>query len=498
MEGRSWRKGAATLGMFALLFVGTFVLIRCGGTSNTTGMGSAYVTISDPPSNTDFSHVWVTIDDVSANISGTSDAGWQSLVSSLDPSGNPIQAVQVDLMNLPAQGQCLLAQLGSTQSLPAGDYQQIRLMLVANNATSVNLNSPSGEPTSNQCASVNAWNCVVTGSGTAAATTALNLSSEAQTGLKIPPGQVMGGPIHVANGQSVDINIDFASDRSIVAEGNGQYRLDPVLVAYQSGNSSQGASANLTGISGQVLSGTISGTTVTNGTPIGGANIALELDPNTNPTDGSTNVDLITNWLTTTDSNGNFDFCPLPTGPFDVVASAGSASAPSYNATIVTGVPNGTQVAVPLLAEAGTPNTAATLSGLVTATSASSNVTSITANVYALQQATSSLEFAVPLLANSNPEESQLTVSCTNGTCTTTAPLFSLVLPASNPLVGTFAAGNISWTAPTGTGGTYKVEATCTGSSSTVATFSSPTSTLTAGTSTTLLAGQPPQLTNCE
>ncbi len=494
MEGRNWRKGVATLGMFALLFVGTFVLIRCGGTSNTPGMGSAYVSVSDPPSNTDFSHVWVTIDDVSANISGTSDTGWQSLVSSLDPSSSPIQAVQVDLMNLPAQGQCLLAQLGSTQSLPAGDYQQIRLMLVANNANNVNLNSPSGEPTSNQCASVNAWNCVVTGSGTSAVTTALDLSSEAQTGLKIPPGQVMGGPIHVANGQSVDINIDFASDRSIVAEGNGQYRLDPVLVAYQSGNSSQGASANLTGISGQVLSGTISGTTVTNGSPISGANIALELDPNTNPTDGGTNVDLITNWLTTTDSNGNFDFCPLPTGPFDVVASAGSASAPSYNATIVTGVPNGTQVAVPLMAETGTPSTAGTLSGLVTATS---TATSITANVYALQQATGSLEFAVPLLTGSNPEESQLTVPCTSGACTTTAPVFSLVLPASNPLVGTFSAGNISWTAPTGTGGTYKVEATCTGSSGTVATFSSPTSTVAAGGATSLSTGQPPQLTGC-
>jgi hypothetical protein len=484
MERRNWRKGAATLGMFALLFAGTFLLIRCGGTSTTTGMGSAYVTISDPPSNTDFSHVWVTIDDISANISSTSDTGWQSLDSLLDPSGNPVQAVQVDLMNLPAQGQCLLAQLGSTQSLPAGDYQQIRLMLVANNATNVNLNAPSnGEPTSNQCSSVNAWNCVVTGSGTSAVTTALDLSSEAQTGIKIPSGQVIGGPIHVASGQSVDINIDFASDRSIVAEGNGQYRLDPVLVAYQSGNSSQGASANLTGISGQVVSGTISGTTVANGTPISGAQVAIEYtsssgSPITSISDGKSTADLIGNYLTSTDQNGNFDVCPLPPGTmFNVVADAGptstSPTATTYNATVITGVPNGTQLvdvtngpqlAVPLLQEP-TPATPGTIAGSVTGDT--STTATFDADLYAMQMATTSLEFSVPLLYDSNsgpdsePLMAQTSVTCsTSSNCTPTS--FSLAVPASNPLVGAFSSGSVTWAAPsTTTPVKYRVAAVC-------------------------------------
>jgi hypothetical protein len=449
-------------------------------------MGSANVTMSDPPSGSQFDDVWVTVDGVSASTSATSDSGWQTLVSGLSSNGS-IKAVQLDLLHLPANGQCLLAQLGSTQSLPAGDYQQIRLQLVPNNATNVTLISPSGESTTNQCSSVSGWNCAMPTGGSL---TILNLSSQAQTGLKIPPGQVMGGPIHVSAGSSVDINLDFNAGRSIVMQGNGQYRLDPVLVAYQ-------VSQNLTGISGQVVQGNIvSNALQMTTTAVPGANVALEMAPTT-PTDGSISVDTIGNYLTSADSNGNFDFCPLPAGPFDVVANAGSSASTtgSYNATIITGVPNGTQVTVPLLAETGGP---ATLAGLVTATAASNTATSITANVYALQAATSSLEFAVPLLSGSNPAISQVSVPCTAGNCTTVAPVFSLVVPASNPLVGAFSSGSVNWTIPTGTTVNYKVEATCNNGSGTVGTFSTPASTVTAATTTTLPSGQPPSLSNCQ
>jgi Domain of unknown function (DUF4382) len=134
---------------------------------------------------------------VKAHTSAAADAnssGWQELAP--QPHSAPIQ---VDFLHLPANGQCLLRQLGSA-SLPAGDYQQIRLILMANAA-------PSGSvPSSNACSSLgNAFNCVVDGSGTHI----LNLSSEQETGLKIPPGQIMGGPLHVAADQSVDLNIDF-------------------------------------------------------------------------------------------------------------------------------------------------------------------------------------------------------------------------------------------------------------------------------------------------
>jgi hypothetical protein len=488
MEGRHFRKSIANLGIFALLVLATFVLVRCGSTSTSTGMGSANVTMSDPPSGTEFGSVWVTVDGVSASISSTSDSGWQPLVSGLSSSGT-ITAVQLDLLHLPANGQCLLAQLGSTSSLPAGDYQQIRLQLVPNNATNVTLLSPSGEKTTNQCSTVSAWNCALPTGGSL---TALNLSSQAQTGLKIPPGQIMGGPIHVAAGQSVDINLDFNAGRSIVMQGNGQYRLDPVLVAYQT-------SQNLSGISGQVVEGTVASNALqATSTAIAGANVALEMA--TPPTDSaaSSSVDLIGNYLTTTDANGNFDFCPLPAGPFDVVANAGASATTTgnYNATIVTGVPNGTQVTVPLLAETGGP---ATLTGDVTATAASNTATSITADVYALQTATSSLEFAVPLLTGSTPPIAQIAVACTNGNCTTSAnnpPGFSLVLPVSNPLVGAFSAGNITWTLPstTATPG-YKVEATCSTSSGTTGVFSTPQN-VTATTSTVSPALS--SLSNCQ
>ena len=483
MGGRHFRKSIANLGIFALLVLATFVLVRCGSTSTSSGMGSANVTMSDPPSGTGFSSVWVTVDGVSASISSTSDSGWQPLVSGLSSTGT-ITAVQLDLLHLPANGQCLLAQLGSTSSLPAGDYQQIRLQLVPNNATNVTLLSPSGESTTNQCSTVSAWNCALPTGGSL---TALNLSSQAQTGLKIPPGQIMGGPIHVASGQSVDINLDFNAGRSIVMQGNGQYRLDPVLVAYQT-------SQNKTGISGQVVEGTVvSNALQATSTAIAGANVALEMA--TPPTDGSSSVDLIGNYLRTTDANGNFDFCPLPAGPFDVVANAGAAATTTgnYNATIVTSVPNGMQVTVPLLAETGGP---ATLTGDVTATAASNTATSITADLYALQTATSSLEFAVPLLTGSTPPIAQISVACTTGNCTTSPSGFSLVLPVSNPLVGAFSAGNITWTLPSTATPGYKVEATCNTSSGTTGVFST-TQTVTAATSTAVNPALQ-SLSNCQ
>lgn len=74
----------------------------------------------------------------------------------------------------------------------------------------------------------------------------IRLSSEAQTGLKIPPGQIMGGAIQVAAGQSVDLNIDFNACFSIVHKGNGAFRLKPALTAGV-------VSANNSGIGGQVV-----------------------------------------------------------------------------------------------------------------------------------------------------------------------------------------------------------------------------------------------------
>ncbi len=137
----------------ALIAVG-LTLVTCGKTTITgqfnNGMATVNVSLSDPPSCLppagNFKSVFITIRSVQAHISATADdnsAGWVELVPELNA-----QPVQVDLLNLPANAACLLKQLGSNTSLPAGDYQQIRLLLVSSNSSS------SAVPASNACATL--------------------------------------------------------------------------------------------------------------------------------------------------------------------------------------------------------------------------------------------------------------------------------------------------------------------------------------------------------
>jgi hypothetical protein len=179
------------------------IAVSCGGGTSsmpTNAMGMVTVTISDPPSckhpSGNFEHVYITVRSVQAHIDPHADdnsSGWQELAPQL---GN--QPMQIDLFSA-AQTNCVLAQLGSA-SLPVGSYQQIRLLLVSNNPSA---GSPT--PPTNACAA-NGFNCAVLSDGSIHE---LELSSQANTGLKIPPGQIVGGPIQVVAGQSVDLNIDF-------------------------------------------------------------------------------------------------------------------------------------------------------------------------------------------------------------------------------------------------------------------------------------------------
>jgi hypothetical protein len=68
----------------------------------------------------------------------------------------------------------------------------------------------------------------------------LLLSSESKTGLKIPSGQIASGGFTIAAGQTKDLDIDFNTCASIVTEGNGQYRLKPVLHAGEVSTTSAG------------------------------------------------------------------------------------------------------------------------------------------------------------------------------------------------------------------------------------------------------------------
>src|SRR5215469_12416353 len=200
-------------------------LTACGGsgsqsTNNSSGMApTVNLTVSDPhtcagPSGP-FSHIYVTITDVEIHPSssaGPNDPGWVDLTPNL--KNNP---QQVDLL-AQANNQCFLASLGSTTQLQSGSYQQIRIFLAAN---SVSVQS-------NQCGMT--ANCVML-SANPTTPLPLNLSSESQTGIKIPSGQLAGGQFTIAAGQTKDLNINFDACASIVSQGNGQYRLKPVLHA---------------------------------------------------------------------------------------------------------------------------------------------------------------------------------------------------------------------------------------------------------------------------
>ncbi len=333
------------LGVLIALVAVALTLVTCGKTTTMSpvnnGMATVNVSISDPPSCSppagNFKSVFLTIRSVQANISATADdnsPGWVELVHELNN-----QPVQVDLLNLPANGACLLKTLGANSSLPAGDCQQIRLLLVSDNPGSGAGASP------NACATLGqVFNCVVDSKNNISE---LQLSSEANTGLKIPPGQVVGGPIHVGVGQAVDINVDFNACASIIQEGNGTFRLKPTLTAGV-------VSTNTTGISGQIVDSVTS-------QPVAGATVALE------NTDLSGTDRIFMQALT--DASGRFSFCPLPMGAvFDVVVDAVSTSGTAYNPTVVVNVPGGTDVGpLPLVAENATPNGPATIQGTVTA-----------------------------------------------------------------------------------------------------------------------------------
>lgn len=301
-------------------------------------------------------------------------------------------------------------------------------------------------PATNGCATLGlVFNCVVTSQNSVSE---LQLSSQANTGLKIPPGQVVGGPIHVGAGQAVDINLDFNACESIIQEGNGKFRLKPKLTAGV-------VSTNTTGIKGQVVDSVTT-------KPIAGAMVALE-----KPDSGGTDRIFME---ALTDANGQFSFCPLPVGAvFDVAVDAVSGAGTAYNATIVVNVPGGTDVgALPLVAETGTVVGPAKIQGIVTAVNgtAGANVDIATS---ALQSVSvpggMTVSVTIPLLAGSISNVAvDSTTACPAAGSPTGAfcAAYTLIVPPSNPEVGSFAAGKITFSMPAGGDVLFTVEADAT------------------------------------
>ncbi|AJG20804.1 DUF4382 domain-containing protein [Cupriavidus basilensis] len=181
----------------ALGCAGTFGLAACGGGGDggtpQASQGTLQVSMTDAPA-CGFDHVFVTVNKVRVNGNANVDengSGW------VDIPVSPAQ--RIDLLSL-TNG--VLATLGKT-ALPAGTYQQIRLLLTPNAGNSL-------------------ANSVVPTGGTE---TALDTPSAIQSGIKIIR------PFTVAPDTLTDLVLDFDACKSVVTRGNGGYNLKPVVTA---------------------------------------------------------------------------------------------------------------------------------------------------------------------------------------------------------------------------------------------------------------------------
>ncbi len=397
----------------ALAVTGTVILSGCGtGSSRSSSFpATVNITVSDPATCSGpqgpFSHIFVTITDAKIHASssaGDNDPGWIDLTPSL-----PQNPQQVDLLGQ-ANNQCFLAMLGSTTELQPGTYQQIRIFLANNSAT----------VKSNQCG--NTANCVMLSSDPSNTPHPLLLSSQSQTGLKIPSGQIAGGQFVVTAGQTEDLDIDFNACASVIVQGNGQFRLKPVLHAGE-------VTLTASSINGKIVDSST-------GQPISGGNTIVALEQK-----DSSGVDRVI-METVTDPTGAFVFCPVAAGTYDVVAVAINGAHVAYAATVITGAQPGDALGdVPLVAQAGSNKSPASITGQVT-TSTGSAAAAADISISALQPISlnnSTLLVTIPLASQSSATASLTTAAGANCPAKTDCASYTLSVPASNPSVGSFS-----------------------------------------------------------
>ena len=254
----------------------------------------------------------------------------------------------------------------------------------------------------------------------------LELSSQAQDGIKIPPGRIAGGAISLEVGQTADINIEFSGCDSVVRQGMNSYRLLPTLHA---GEVTVGVEA-------------ISGRIVDMGTmlplPAGAVIIVSAQQPDAE----DARINRVVFQTLANPVEGTFRLCPMPNGDYDLVAAAVDAAGISYHATVTFAVPSGTDVGDIPLAPA---DVAATIEGQVTTTDPDSNPTSADIQLAARQGATpdggSEVSVVIPVfevsISNVATAAAVAPATCPAGThCAS----YTLVVPSGNPKVGTFDA----------------------------------------------------------
>lgn len=409
-----------------LVFIGLILLAACSGggssSSNGTSTGMVNLTVSDPSTCSapqgPYNNVYVTIADVKIHQSASAqpaDAGWVDLTPNLTPT-------QVDLLGI-ANNNCFLASLGANVALTAGSYQQIRIILLDN--------SQASKVSNNKCGS-GAANCVVLASNPNNPQP-IQLSSESQTGIKISSGQLAGGQFTIGAGESKDLNIDFNACQSIVIQGNGGYRLKPVLHAGE-------VSLTSSSVSGKVVD------SVTK-SPLTGGKVVVALEqPDTS------GIDRVV-METVADGNGNFVFCPVNPGTYDVVATGIDGAGIQYAATITTGVQPGNAISQLFLYAQTAPATApASITGqITTATSSTGTVADISlAALQTITETSGSVMVTIPQAAASSSALSLETAAGTPCPANTDCVSYTAQVPAVAPYVGAFSASNQTWTQSTG------------------------------------------------
>jgi hypothetical protein len=398
-----------------------FVLASCsssGSGSNSAEPAIVNTHLSDPATcqapTGPYSHVYVTISDVEASVSstaGATDSGWVDLTPGLKTSPK-----QIDLLGQ-ANNQCFLATLGDNLQLQPGNYQQIR-MILASDSSAISGDMCNGK-----------GNCVVLASDSSVHT--LQLSSEAQTGIKIPSGQIAGGGFNISAGQTKDLDIDFSTCESIVQEGNGQYRLKPVLHAGE-------VSTTSTSINGKVLD-SVSGNPV-NGTVM----VAVEQKD-------TAGVDRIYQ-STLAGADGTFVFCPLPAGTYDVVIVGTRSDNVLYAPAIITGVSVGSTVgSVNLSLPSVVATSTLTLAGTVTSQNGSNAGTVADVSLSALESVSSTL-YTVPLPPTATQSAATLSVetAASSGSVTCAAGTdcadYTMLVPSGSAYIGAWSSGGATLT----------------------------------------------------